>query len=512
MVNLVFVKVLKWDSVNGQQISLNQTQCIASNVFLIERIHNEYHVNAIFKYRCNEKRFAKNHIGIWLRETGFLYYNKLSLAKARSNLNGLELRVLYPFEYSNISHIYSESFYLAQNKSLLINSILFSLVAHRLNAVHVSSVSTRDVLKGQSFNYLPLNGTSFKKLLNGSIDAIGMSLALTTGRLPFFRYVMEMYSEEKAFILKIPTLAYLRNIYIMPFYKLVWYSLGCLLIINTVYLYFMEYISEKILAVRKLSFLDIIMVQCSALLQKSSNFDPTRLSSQIAIGSLYANLMMLWVAYTASLVVHLQVPATKLLNSYQNLIDSGVELGVEYHPLLFNYYQQLNRGTTDGSLGSSRKTHDIAFWKPMDGIQKMRSDFFAFELYLDTAYDIISTLFYENEKCSLAVVKSNSNMNDRYLLVAKNSSFAELFIIRKLAENGLKRREVLRYFHQKPKCEGGSVNSFTGIGIMETQFLFFIFLGGLLTSLVIFSFEHIVRKYSKHSHLLNRAIIYPYTE
>lgn len=60
-----------------------------------------------------------------------------------------------------------------------------------------------------------------------------------------------------------------------------------------------------------------------------------------------------------------------------------------------------------------------------EGIKKVRSDFFAFHVGLNTGYKIIADTFEEHEKCGLKEI-AYFDANEPYLTIQKKSIYKEI--------------------------------------------------------------------------------------
>lgn len=68
------------------------------------------------------------------------------------------------------------------------------------------------------------------------------------------------------------------------------------------------------------------MLQCSTILQKSSDFELKSWSGRIATGFLYLTLMIVTVFYSANIVVYLQATMGPI-EKFEDLYQSGIRLG-----------------------------------------------------------------------------------------------------------------------------------------------------------------------------------------
>lgn len=67
------------------------------------------------------------------------------------------------------------------------------------------------------------------------------------------------------------------------------------------------------------------------------------------------------------------------------------------------------------------------FMSPEEGIHKMRTEFFAFQIESSPAYYIIQKTFEEDEKCGIDSKITYLKMSNPYLSCARGSPFTDQF-------------------------------------------------------------------------------------
>lgn len=137
-------------------------------------------------------------------------------------------------------------------------------------------------------------------------------------------------------------------------------------------------------------------------------------------------------------------------------------------------------------------------YDPFVGIERVRTELFAFQVDSPSAYKAISKTFTESEKCSLSELQMIV-LPRTTILVERNSGFKELFTqrLKWMKETGLMKRDELRWIPKKPDCEGGG-RGFLTVGLGDTKPAAFLLLIGYLSSVIIFFVEISYQMFQSH--------------
>lgn len=130
-----------------------------------------------------------------------------------------------------------------------------------------------------------------------------------------------------------------------------------------------------------------------------------------------------------------------------------------------------------------------AYEIPEEGVKKIRTGKYAFQLETHTAYKIISDTYTETEKCGLKEVES-IKIPRHSIPIVKNSSYRSIFRERLTwqREVGLYEATFKRWINQKFKCEG-NVGEFHSVGIQECRHAFMIVAFGSILAVIFFLME-----------------------
>ncbi|KAL3269443.1 hypothetical protein HHI36_008513 [Cryptolaemus montrouzieri] len=132
-----------------------------------------------------------------------------------------------------------------------------------------------------------------------------------------------------------------------------------------------------------------------------------------------------------------------------------------------------------------------------EGVEKMRTEFFAFHTEQTSAYKVVADTFQESEKCKLQEIQF-VNLVEPWIIATKNHTYKELLKISlsHLREAGFYNAERKRIFKEKPKCTS-KTSSFVSAGIIDIYAAFLFFAVGLLISFGLFLTELLIKKYSQ---------------
>lgn len=136
-------------------------------------------------------------------------------------------------------------------------------------------------------------------------------------------------------------------------------------------------------------------------------------------------------------------------------------------------------------------------YDPFLGVERVRTELFAFQVDSPSAYKAISKTFTESEKCSLSEIQMIV-LPRSTILVERNSGFKELITqrLKWMKETGLMKRDELRWIPRKPDCEGG--RGFLSVGLGDTKPAAFLLLIGYASSVILLVLEIFYHKFQVH--------------
>ncbi|XP_053981714.1 probable glutamate receptor isoform X1 [Hylaeus volcanicus] len=334
-------------------------------------------------------------------------------------------------------------------------------------------------------------------LQRGEIDIGGTGIFFVKERIGVIDYVQLYTRTRSLFIFREPLLSTVSNIFTLPFQRSVWIAIGVFLLVVLVLLYFStkweyvrgtsEYWESLNPAEQTLS--DNLMVVLGAVAQQGYYYEPYRVPPRIVTLMLLIAALSLYASYTANIVALLQ-STTDSIKTLADLLNSPLRLGAQdiiYNRYYFKSFQDpVRRAIVDQRIepkGQKSNWMDIS-----EGVQRLRTELFAFHGERGTTYKIIQETFREEEKCGIQEIFMLGVL-DPLMAVRMRSPYRE--IVRNVAllmhETGLKYREENRLYTDKPECQGQT--SFISIGFTECYFALVSMGYGALLSLVVLALE-----------------------
>ncbi|XP_030031153.2 ionotropic receptor 75a-like [Manduca sexta] len=326
---------------------------------------------------------------------------------------------------------------------------------------------------------------------------LGTNCVLFKDRLDMITYTDLVAPMRMRFVFRQPPLAYVTNIFALPFSSGVWLAIAVCSMVSAAALYLAsiwEVKIEKSPTQLDGSIGDALLLTVSAVAQQGCFIEPRRSPGRIMEWVFFTALMALYAAYSANIVVLLQAPSNSIKNLAQ-LADSKVTLAandVDYNRFVFNDNRdQLHISVHNTISPENGKPH---FYDIFDGVERIRKGLFAFHSIVEPVYRRIEQTFLESEKCDLTEVDFINSL-DAFTPVKKDSPYLELLrvVYKQIRESGLQAALNKRYQVPKPKCLN-KIAAFSSVGLLDIQPVLILMLYGVALSVAIAVCEIIVFK------------------
>ncbi|KAJ8731049.1 hypothetical protein PYW08_002462 [Mythimna loreyi] len=239
------------------------------------------------------------------------------------------------------------------------------------------------------------------------------------------------------------------------------------------------------------------------LCQQGFHSTPAVTSVRAVMFSTLLAALFVFTAYSAKIVAILQTPSDAL-RSIDDLTRSPMLIGVQETTYKKVYFQESpDEATQQLYRRKIEPQGERAYHSVVDGIARVRTGFFAFQVEQSAGYDIIKQTFTEREKCSLKEIEAF-----KLPLVAvpmrKHSGYRELFAtrLRWQREVGLMDRERRIWLVSRPRCEA-SGGGFVSIGIIDVLPALQVLALGAFISVVLLASEvgvHGIRRKTRQYH------------
>ncbi|KOB73913.1 Ionotropic receptor, partial [Operophtera brumata] len=228
----------------------------------------------------------------------------------------------------------------------------------------------------------------------------------TQDRMKVEDYIAMVGSTAVRFVFREPPLAYMSNIFALPFTWSVWLAIF------------------------------ICVLGCALFLFITSKWEASMTMQGCTLEPRYAAAMtILYAAYSANIVVLLRAPSSSV-RSLPDLLNSPLKLGA--NPLRKTIY--------DKKIAPKGKKPN--FYTMEVGVEKLRQGLFAFHMELNPGYRLIQETFQEDEKCDLVEIDYINEIDPW------------------IRETGIQSCLHRRMYVPKPKCSG-QVSTFSSVGITD---------------------------------------------
>nr|QZH55081.1 ionotropic receptor 75p.1 [Achelura yunnanensis] len=438
---------------------------IDSNVIVLQRVDEDsYLFHEVYK-------IAKGHkIITSLRAAWRSFddmFHSVPLSFRRRNLRNHSLTMVNVITDSNDTkqHLHDRRFLhhdSISKMSYMVVRICFEMMNASENLLFTNTWGYRD----KQGNWQGL----IDHLLKKEAD-LGTLTIFTKERTEHIDYIAMVGSTAVRFVFREPPLAYVSNIFTLPFSGAVWFAiltcvLGCSLFL---------YITSKWEATMGShplqldgSWADVLILIIGAVLQQGCTLEPRFTAGRCVTLLLFVSLTILYAAYSANIVVLLRAPSPSV-RSLQDLLSSPLKLGASDFEYNRYFFRQLNdpirKAIYDKKIAPKGKKPN--FYNMTEGVAKIRQGLFAFHMELNPGYRLIQETYQEDEKCDLVEI-DYINEIDPWLPGQKRSPYKDFFKINfmKIRESGIQACIHQRLHVPRPRCMG-AVTTFSSVGIAD---------------------------------------------
>lgn len=191
--------------------------------------------------------------------------------------------------------------------------------------------------------------------------------------------------------------------------------------------------------------LDVATFIWGAICQQGTHLHIPTTSGRFVVLTTFFATLALFTSYSASIVALLQSPSN-FITSIDDLIASPLKVGMHQA----GYARFIVRANYSGvSEVYNKKVLPQGekgwIYDPFEGVERVRTELFAFQVDSPSAYKAISKTFTESEKCSLSELQMII-LPRTTILVERNSGYKELIRqnLKWQKETGLMKRDELR--------------------------------------------------------------------
>lgn len=178
-----------------------------------------------------------------------------------------------------------------------------------------------------------------------------------------------------------------------------------------------------------LTYLDIVGFIIAAACQQGTHLVShlPKTSGRILVLTTFFVSLFVFISYSANILVLLQSPSHSIKN-IDDLIASPVKLGLQDARYARFNFQYENISILKRVYRTKIKPYGESGWiyDTVKGVERVRTELFAYQLESATAYKLIGETFTDDEKCSLTEI-TILRVPRLTATVARNSPYKELF-------------------------------------------------------------------------------------
>ncbi|KAI5633240.1 glutamate receptor 1-like [Phthorimaea operculella] len=305
-------------------------------------------------------------------------------------------------------------------------------------------------------------------LQRGEVDIGAASLFMRGDRWRILHYVAETLELRGAFMFRQPVQAAVTNVFLLPFSRGVWAA-------------------TVIISAGAALLLAVLSRVCAFMDPDLKHITPAE-TFTFAIGTICQQGCKCFAV----------VAPSNALRTIDDLVHSSIGVGVQETTYKKVYFAESNDPATRRLYRKKLlPLGDRAYLSVSDGIERMRTEFFAFQVEEGSGYDVISKTFTEHEKCGLMQIQA-FKLPMVSIPVKKYSGYRELFAVRFRWQREIGLMEQVRrvWMQPKPRCDAGA-GGFTAVTMEDLLPCVEILLMGSIISAMILAAECIVHKYKQ---------------
>lgn len=252
------------------------------------------------------------------------------------------------------------------------------------------------------------------ELESKAADLGASPLFFTADRTNVIEYIACTSETRSKFVFRSPKLSYTDNVFLMPFDSYVWGSLGALILVASIILYFASHTEWKSMFVKdsddpsilRPSLYETFFVLFCAFCQQGSFALPISFGSRLITMISFTALMFMYASYSANIVALLQSPSNKI-KTLDDLYSSRIKLGVDDTVFNHYYFSHAEESTRRKIYSEKIRNKDGTenFFNLSKGVSLVRDGLFAFHMEVGVGYKILLEQFQEDEKCGLQEIQ-----------------------------------------------------------------------------------------------------------
>ncbi|XP_073949074.1 ionotropic receptor 75a-like [Choristoneura fumiferana] len=354
---------------------------------------------------------------------------------------------------------------------------------------------------------------------NGSFDGLAgqlqrreielgvTSMFMRKDRSRVLHFCSETVELRGAFIFRQPSKSSVSNVFLLPFSRGVWAGTAAVLAAAAALLAALARrprlrARDPVLA--RLSLGETVIFAVGTVCQQGFHLVPALASARVVMFCMLLTSLFAFTAYSAKIVAILQTPSDAI-RTIDDLASSPMTLGIQETTYKKVYFAESSQPATQRLY--RRKLQPLgerAYLSVVDGVRRLRTGLFAFQVEEPSGYDIISKTFTEHEKCGLQQIQA-FKLPMVAVPIRRHSGYKELFAtrLRWQREVGLMERSRRVWLAARPRCDAGA-GGFVSVGLIDIISALHVLAAGMCLSLLLLAAECSMGRCSPASRRLER--------
>ncbi|XP_072938888.1 uncharacterized protein [Epargyreus clarus] len=296
-------------------------------------------------------------------------------------------------------------------------------------------------------------------LQRGRVELGIASMFMRADRWRVLHFCSETVVVRGSFIFRQPPRSAVSNVFALPFSRGVWAATASVFAGVATLLALAGRLAPRAAPdtqLARLTLAESFTFAIGTICQQGSDLSPRLLSVRVLMLSTLLASQFVFTSYSAKIVAILQTPS-HALQTIDDLTHSPMEMGIQETTYKKVYFAESKDPATQRLY--RRKLLPLgerAYLSVEDGVARLRTGLFAFQVEESSGYDIISKTFEEHEKCGLQQIPAFT-LPTVAVPVRKHSGFRDLFAarLRWQREVGVVARWRRQWLAARPRCAGG---------------------------------------------------------
>ncbi|XP_050669770.1 glutamate receptor ionotropic, kainate 4-like [Leptidea sinapis] len=340
------------------------------------------------------------------------------------------------------------------------------------------------------------------ELQRGEVEVGVASMFMRTDRLLVLHYCSETVELKGAFIFHQPSQSAVSNVFVLPFSRGVWLAAGSSCCGAALLLAVLASVVRRLdlpdHRVARLHLAESFTFAIGTICQQGSEVTPQLMSARVLMLFTLLSCVFAFTAYSAKIVSILQSPSSAM-QTIDDLAQSPMQLGVQDTTYKKVYFAESKEPATRRLFQRKIQPQgERAYLSVVEGIERVRTQLFAYQVEQSSGYDVISRTYTESEKCGLKEIQA-FKLPMVAVPIRRHSGYRDLFAVRLRwqREVGLMGRARHTWLAAQPQCRQAG-GGFVSIGISDVLPAVLVLLTGAALSAVLLLLEIAVHALPSH--------------